>query len=1770
MATGPWQEENIEKVVPELREKLLQAASELDMATILSSLRPLKIWELTDKQESSLRRGCESRRLTVDKKSWSDGYDLTKEEHIEKMVNEAKADPPWRIWASLTSSYQVGLRFDNSLQEREHRKKKRYRAKKQVQGLIALLKALMDNEVTPHFYIEWPKEAIECWGLEEIEQIKKNVPKHYKKKLYETEVDGCMFWLQDYEGRPLRKTWWILHTDEGFHKRFNVSCDGKHQHVEEAKWDAATREIMENVSYPGPFVVQLAGHWTRQWQHEQTVDEKRLHSIYAMAQEMASNEEVQTETPQGVPIPKETVEKAQKLLHRLHKAAGHPPNRGLARICRDRGMPNWVVEEAKNLTCQACIDAKRGEQLVLPVSVGTKPQPWQFVGIDVFELPFYDQKVKARYLLMIDLTMRFQAVEILWCGKMSESGTDPGMKFIEVFASSWLQHRPRPEWVLCDPQTSLAYGDFPEFLSSVGIGLSVTPGEAHWQLGGVEVAVKATKKTMKKIRSQEPNLPPSVVGHLAAMAANHTLKVKGFTPIQWAYGVDPAHYERDELALDPLKVNKEIMEKPANFWNLQRLRDRAEEVHRQEAAREAFTRLHNAAPRPAMAFQLGDWVCVWRKASLKARKGRANPEPRFIGPGRVALIEPAVLPEGRSSVLWVLIGASLWRCAPEQLRFASEQEVLSELLSRGEAVTKPIQDQIRALNKWTDVTIEGKGMEEELDLPEEPLPGGAPEVERSLTSAQAPGEWIRGIEEAADTWADRLRAKEKRLSKEERSRSKERQHTVQEQVTRWQQLQGINEGRRKDGLPLLTRLPNLGGPVPDTWEVDDEARMVIRHHNSWRTKLFVPPENMPLPVEVGQLTGKRVTQWIQKDSNAKGSFVDNFKQVEKADGPLAFEWKGKTMFGYTPPTPKRVLEPSAEDQAKERGRSHARSSGRGRSRSTPPTAGAAAPEGAPHAKEEAHVAVKTESKAESQPAQGSTGAGPEEHEAMAVEAEAAMVKTESIAESRPAQGSTEGPDNSQDRARTAEGPEYFNMAAGDSPEEASAGTDALKNKTEAFAEVANFYLNEEVYQLVKDRIRKLEQQMEEAEYIKQMKTEADEYRRSEEKLVQKLLEACDAGEEAMFVEFEVDDLNAFVAGGAVYTKEKLVGPKASKEVNFKKLSADERANMEEAMAKEVSEVVRSQALRAAREKFDEATMQDRIIPMRWLLTWKPLSEPAKPGDKTVRKGGLMKAKARVILIGYKHPDLEKRDARTGARLLQTASPTMSRLGRNLLLQGAALDGHTVECADATSAFLQADADIGTKRLYTKGVPEVARALGLQPGNAMEVVGAFYGLTNAPRVFWQDTDAKVTRIGGRRNRVDKCIWVFTSKETGRVIGRVGTHVDDFLIAGDMDNPEWLAIREELKNMYKWSPWRLGSFTFAGLEIQQLKDFSIKVTQETFSNALQPVEIAEEASRGAEHKLTDKETSQCRGLIMKAQWRAVQTAFQYCARVGIAASALTDPRVSNLKEANSILKEMKKTAKEDLYFHAFNFGRTTEEKLTWKDVVAVHFGDAGHKSRGDGSSTGGYITGFAEPCILQGAEAKMSIIDWRSWKLDRPAKGTNSTESQGLYEAEDRGWRVRLLWAILNGEELNRKNAVELAASMESLLVTDSRGLYDSVTSSESPLLGMANSRTGVEVAAIQKALRDDGRCYLTWVPSDINLADSLTKATVDAFKVAATYLERKTWVVRFNHDFVSARKQQRLRKAKELQEAASSTTPSSPEWDQYVEELFEPTVPQLRD
>ena len=1031
-----------------------------------------------------------------------------------------------------------------------------------------------------------------------------------------------------------------------------------------------------------------------------------------------------------------------------------------------------------------------------------------------------------------------------------------------------------------------------------------------------------------------------------------------------------------------------------------------------------MTRLYNASSRPTNAYAVGDWVCIWRNPTIKTRKKEFINEPRFIGPGRIAMVEPSATPGGHAAVYWVLMGTALWRCAPEQMRPASEVEILADMVKHGDRLATPMSDLLRQLHSTVDVTKEPSFDPERDLLPEEPRPDGEPDPGEG-EPATPPDEW-RGPSDGPDA------------SSRSRSRSREspehRRQRVQEHVANWDQLQSINKARRLEGLPPLTQLPREQTGRPDEWEYMETDGKLIRHHYTPRWSLFQPTSTPDCPVEERFIQPQRRTSWWDDQQN--GTYEDNWKKTEKDTPAFARTWTGRSEFTVRPG---------------------------GRKRKVP----------------------------------------------------------------------------------------QYNLD--DDEGTVTMTTQELKTKPEMdiyqLYDFKNKHLTEENYEIENDYEQMNEEERSDPECRRQeFLEEINEEEREEQFFLDFMFsdKVIDA-EEACFIEFEVDNMPAFLLDSTAYVADKLQGP--SKEVNFRKLSPQHQELMKEAMAREVSEVLKSHSLRALREQVPESVLKERIIPMRWILIWKPLSTPELPptdGSPTVlREDGLAKAKARIVLIGYKHPDLARRDERTGRPHLRTASPTLSRLGRQLVLQAAALDQHLQESADAKSAFLQADEGIGAQPLYTYGVPELSHALDIPKNQAMQVVGAIYGLTNAPRIFWKDSDTKIQRIGGTAHPLDKCIWIFRNS-AGEVCGRIASHVDDFIITGKEDDKDWKRYREEFKKMYNWSPWQAGSFTFAGIELKQTKDYTIYMTQEKFCGALRPVTIEHETQRKLTDRLSPAETTQARGLTMKAQWRAIQTAPQFCARIGMLASSLKDPTIKELKEANSIMRELRKTSKEDLVMHSFNASR--KQKLRWNYLIAVHFADAGLNNRPCGGATGGHVSCLSDPSVLTGAESKMSMIDWRSWKLERPSKGSNGAEGQAIYEGEDRGWRLRLFWALLNGEQLTRQNSNRLASMTESLLVMDSRGCFDALTTNDSVMLGMSNARTGVEMLHVQQGTKDESNCHPTWVPGDMNLADSLTKATYESFKIMALYHTNKTWAVRFNQEFVSARKAQRLRRAKQLEEA----------------------------
>ena len=344
-------------------------------------------------------------------------------------------------------------------------------------------------------------------------------------RLYWTEMHGCMFDMRSPKNELINKAWYVLTNDGTFYHKCWTTCDRSHSHRPEGVIGMGTSAVEATGFYPQKMVKKIVSCWhsenQRKWRNKDTIAiVEELHTMDDGASESHAAEDDEQVSP-------EHRKRAEALLHRLHRAAGHPSNKALARLCRDRCMPKWVVTMALRLQCQACTDVKRGEQGILPYSLGAKPVPWQVVAADVMELVFPDHRVKARFLVMTDVVMKFTSAKLIWQGPITQggAGTDPGKAMVEAFVDGWLLHRPRPMWVVVDPQTSLSSGAFVEFMQLIGVGVSVTPGEAHWQAGSIESIIRVIKGTMKKLRNQHPGLDPLLCAGLAVNS--HNTQVQG-------------------------------------------------------------------------------------------------------------------------------------------------------------------------------------------------------------------------------------------------------------------------------------------------------------------------------------------------------------------------------------------------------------------------------------------------------------------------------------------------------------------------------------------------------------------------------------------------------------------------------------------------------------------------------------------------------------------------------------------------------------------------------------------------------------------------------------------------------------------------------------------------------------------------------------------------------------------------------------------------------------------------------------------------------------------------------------------------------------------------------------------------------------------------------------------------------------------------------------------------------------------------------------------
>ena len=145
---------------------------------------------------------------------------------------------------------------------------------------------------------------------------------------------------------------------------------------------------------------------------------------------------------------------------------------------KDAGKPDWVIELAKELKCEACQENIKGDQMVPGASTAAIPRSWEFVGMDTLELVDHAKDIKLKALLVMDLATHLACGDELRRMTVRQKQHESAQEVIMTLGKIWLMDKPKPKWWITDSGKSFDSKAFAEEAAEADIGEQVTPGKA--------------------------------------------------------------------------------------------------------------------------------------------------------------------------------------------------------------------------------------------------------------------------------------------------------------------------------------------------------------------------------------------------------------------------------------------------------------------------------------------------------------------------------------------------------------------------------------------------------------------------------------------------------------------------------------------------------------------------------------------------------------------------------------------------------------------------------------------------------------------------------------------------------------------------------------------------------------------------------------------------------------------------------------------------------------------------------------------------------------------------------------------------------------------------------------------------------------------------------------------------------------------------------------------------------------------------------------------
>ena len=435
------------------------------------------------------------------------------------------------------------------------------------------------------------------------------------------------------------------------------------------------------------------------------------------------------------------------------------------------------------------------------------------------------------------------------------------------------------------------------------------------------------------------------------------------------------------------------------------------------------------------------------------------------------------------------------------------------------------------------------------------------------------------------------------------------------------------------------------------------------------------------------------------------------------------------------------------------------------------------------------------------------------------------------------------------------------------------------------------------------------------------------------------------------------------------------------EVRMSNLSKEDRLKFEAAKQKEISSWLDTATVsKIARNRIPP----ECILRCRWILTWEDGATNSHLSSTSAQGNSQRVPKARLVVLGYEDPELHN---------VQRDSPTLTKLGRSLLLQYAANMNWEIASFDIKTAFL-------------RGTANKDRVLGLEPvpefqERLLQLLKGAYVRADAPLLWFQELKRALQELNFVQSPMDPCIFMLPG-QNGQNHGMIGVHVDDGLYAGSNHLMEKLA---ELSKKFPFGSQKARDFVFTGLHISQKENGEIHVDQSQYVKEIEPIRLSQERKKQLTENITENERQSLRAVIGSFLYAAVNTRPDLCSRLGKLQSRINNGTVCDLLEANRTLHEAKQFADVKLKYQPIQ-----REKPRF-----IAFSDASFASEKSLNSHQGMLIMACDEKVAENERSKVNPILWASRKIQTVAVSTLSAEAMSLAGSVDALAWVRLFWA-----------------------------------------------------------------------------------------------------------------------------------------------------------